>query len=101
MYQNRLVLIKDFFTIFKMKEGAIVKNNKNVCYKVKNWISIFFKFYYYSGSIFFVYIFMFLLLPHLFENLFFQIIESAMYYIILELFLVFIIPLEKVKCWEK
>jgi len=98
MIQNKFSLMQDIDTIFNLKIGSIIKNKENNCYQTLKFISLFFKFYYYSGTVLFILIFMFLLMPHFFNNLWFQIFETLGIYIVLEILIFFIIPIKKVKC---
>ncbi len=97
---NKLKLIKSFIDIFSIKLGAIKKVD-NKCYKVKRWIEITFKIYYYSSAIYFVILFMFLMQPHIFDNILMKFIETIALYIIFEFIIIFIMPIEEVPCWEK
>ena len=99
MLTNKLNILKnDFLNFYYIKGGEIVKNTNNECYKIKPWISSFFKFYYLSGIFGFIIIFMFLLIPHFFDNLFFQIIETCIIYLMIEVLIFFVIPLNKINC---
>ena len=93
----KLKYIKNFTDIFRIKEGEALIHNKR-CYKVLPYISTFFKFYYYSGTIFLVVLFLFLLMPHIFDNLYVQILETIITYIFIEYILIIFLPLKEVKC---
>lgn len=95
---NKLKLIKNPFDIFTMKTGKIFKLS-NKCYRANIWFRVFFRFYY--GGLFLFPLFYFFN-NSLFEysTFTFQLIESILFLILLDLILVFFIPLEEVSCYR-
>ncbi len=91
---DKIKMIDNISLIFSIKIGKLIKKN-NKCYQVPKWFAIFFKIYY-SAPIFFI--FLFLLMPHFFSNLYLQICESLVVYLIIEYLMVLLIPLKEIKC---
>ena len=94
-------LIFPLSNIFTIKEGKIVIDKEGKCYKTADWVSWIFKIYYYSGLIFIVFVFLFLLMPHFANSLWGRLIETTVLYFLLELLLFLLIPIRRAKCWER
>ena len=91
---NKLQLLNNFFDLFSIKLGKKFLDNKNDIYQTNKLISFIFHFYY-GGVVYFVILFLFLLTPHFFTNIFLEIFETLVLYIIIEVLTIFFIPLKK------
>jgi len=99
-FKEKLKLMYNFEDIFFIKTGKYI-HHKNKCYKVAKLFTIFFKFYYYSGIAAMILLFIFLLSPHIFDNLLLQFFQSLLIFILLEVILFLLLPLRIVPCWEE
>ena len=100
-FQDKINLIKeDWAYIFSLKKGKLIEKG-NICYQVNKLFSWIFYLYYYSGLVFFVLFFIFLLQPHYFDSLMMQSIETLIVYSIIETIIFFILPIKKIVCKEK
>ena len=98
-FSDRLDLIKqDWANIFSVKTGQVIRRH-NTCYQVPKVIAVLFDLYY-GGLVFLVVLFMFLLQPHFFENVFLKGLETLLLYTAVEALVFFIVPIKKVKCWQ-
>lgn len=95
---NKLKLIKNPFNIFTLKLGKIFKLN-NKCYRINMFFRFFFRFYY--GGLFLFPLFYFLNNSFFeYSDFIFQIIESIIVLLFIEIFVMFILPMEEVSCYH-
>ncbi len=92
--KTKMLLSTSLTKSFALKTGSIVTIGKN-CYQTHPLISTLFK-YYYVGPAPFVLIFLFLLMPHWFDNLYLQAMETILLYLIAEWLLTLLLPLYRV-----
>ena len=97
----KLNLIKqDWAYIFSIKTGKVV-DTSNHCYQISKWIAWVFHFYYYSGLPF-VLIFFLIYLSSIFTDIFYiRVIYSLFIFLLLEFVAFILMPLNKIKCWQK
>ena len=95
----KLQYIKDFTDIFTIKLGKSIKDtHTKECYRVPKIISSFFHIYYYGGAIALVIIFIFLLLPNIFDSILITFIITLLIYMLFEVLVLLVLPLKKIKC---
>lgn len=92
---EKIKLVDTFPKIFYIKIGRNIKKGDSY-YCVPNYISIIFKFYYLAPAYTFMF-FLFLLMPHFFESLYLQFLETSIMYIFIEYLLIGVIPINKAK----
>ena len=98
----KLSYLKKFSDIFLIKLGKIIEDSQTSnCYQVPSVISSFFKIYYYGAINFFIFVFIFLMLPNIADSLLITIAVALIIYILFELLLFVLIPLNKIECWKK
>jgi hypothetical protein len=94
-FVDRLMLIKSLWKIIDVKTSSVIEcNGKH--FQVSNWIAKLFNIYYSYALFGWIILFVFLLMPHIFENLLLQIIEALIVYIAFEYFLIFFLVIRKV-----
>jgi len=99
-FKEKLKLLYNFEDIFFIKTGKFI-HHKNKCYKVPKLFTMIFKFYYYSGIAAMILLFIFLLSPHIFDNLLLQFLQSLVIFMLLEIIFLFLLPLKIIPCWEE
>jgi len=100
-FKDKINLIKqDWAYIFSAKKGKLIEKG-NKCYQVNKFFSWIFYLYYYSGLVFFVLFFIFLLQPHYFDTLIMRGIETIILYLIIESIIFFVLPIKKIVCRDK
>ncbi len=98
-FLEKVKFINSLEKIFTIKTGKLIKINDK-CYKANKWFSVFFKYYYSFAIPIIAVIFIFLLMPHYFENLVLQFFEAIMVILLVEYFLVILAPLNEVSCLD-
>jgi len=93
---EKVKLIDKLSIIFTIKSGKRIKKEK-ICHQVPKWVSVFFKFYY-LAPVYTVVFFLFLLMPHFFENLYMQVAETLVLYVLVEYLFLLVLPIKKVPC---
>ena len=96
---NIIKNITTLFDMFSIKTGKIIKVEKK-CYQVNKWISLFHKVYY-SGPIYLLMVVLYLALPHIFTNIYIQMVETLLIFIVMEIVIFLIVPFTEVPCWQK
>ncbi len=96
---DKIKLMQNFDSIFTIKTGKFI-HLKNKCYKVPKLFTVFFKIYYNIIAPMLI-LFIFLLSPHIFNNLLFQFLQSIVIFLLLEIVLFILLPLKIVPCWEE
>ncbi len=94
--KNKLYLLKNISIVFYAIGGEIIKDSKKNCYQTKKVISTLYRTYHFSGISAFVLLFIFLGIPHFFDNIMFQFLETIFYYLIIEIVIFFLIPLKNI-----
>lgn len=100
--KTKIKFIDSFVSIFSLKLGKIIKNKEDgKCYRVPRIVSTIFSIYHYGGIGALLAFFIFLLLPNIFNSIVITILVALILYIIMEIFLILLLPFKEVPCWEK
>jgi len=98
----KLKYINSIADIFSIKLGKIVIDDKTKeCYRVPKIVSTFFSIFHYGGMGALLAVFIFLLLPNIFNSIVVTIIVAIAIYLLLEILILLFLPLKKINCWEK
>ncbi|CAA6816976.1 MAG: Unknown protein [uncultured Sulfurovum sp.] len=101
-FKTKLKFIDSFVDIFSIKLGKIVLNKEDKkCYSVPKAVSIFFSIFHYGGIGALLLLFIFLMLPNVFDSIIITGFISVGIYLLLEFFIFMLIPFKEIKCWEK
>ncbi len=93
-------LIREASDIYAIKSGQIYKFD-NECYVAAKWFSVLCNIFWYSGIIFFGLFFLYAYLMAFVNVWWISLILSLGVYFLFEIILAAVVPLRKVKCWEK
>ncbi len=98
----KLKFIKSITDIFSIKLGKIVVDDvTKECYRVPKIVSSFFSIFHYGGIGALLAVFIFLLLPNIFNSISITIIVALIIYLLFEVLMLLLLPLKKINCWEK
>jgi hypothetical protein len=88
---------KDLF--FTLKTGTLIEM-KNIYYQTPKWFANIFKFYYYSGMMFYISFILFLFTGFVSSNLYISIILTILLYLSLEFVFLILTPMKEIRHWK-
>ena len=103
-FRKKYKLLKKFSSIFSIKTGEIFKDENGKCYKVKGWFSILYKIYIAlltTELSLVLLLFMYIFIENFIDLWWLNLLVCFILYIIIEVLVVALLPLEKVPCWHK
>lgn len=100
--KKKFTFIKRFSDLYIIKTGVIYKEKKTgECYKTRDWFSFLYRIYTDFLLIIILMVVLFIYLEDHFDNLYLSMPLTALLHLSFECFLLILMPLEKVNCWEK